>query len=191
MFTKAQKARGKDDFRLIPNGCNGIEERMHIVWDEMVNSGLIDESAYVRVTSTSAAKIFNIYPRKGLIAPGSDADLILFDPSVEHTLRASTHHSRIDSSVYEGRKVKGKVMMTISQGKVVWENGKLHTVPGQGRFIPMPLIHRCSITGAGTGQVDFTKGPLGCDAHLAVKSSHAAKDSEEIKVSDYEFKMEL
>lgn len=196
VFTKEQKARGKEDFRLIPNGCNGIEERMHVVWDEMVNSGLMDESDYVRITSTSAAKIFNVYPRKGLIAVGSDADLILLDPKLEHTLSASTHHSKIDSSVYEGRKIRGKVTMTISQGKVLWENGRLHTRPGEGRFTPMPPIHRCALTGTGSAEIDFKKGPLGCGAHASVKpkpnnklSGSAAAD--QVKVDEYDFKLEL
>jgi dihydropyrimidinase len=195
VFTKEQKARGKDDFRLIPNGCNGIEERMHIVWDEMVNSGLIDEMEYVRVTSTSAAKIFNLYPQKGVIAPGSDADLILFDPTLEHTLSAPTHHSKIDSSVYEGRKVKGKVVTTISRGKVVWDNGKLNTKPGEGRFIPMPPIRRCPMTGTGSLEVDFKKFvSMGCDAPTPVKSTleiAAPKKVEQIDVAEYDFKLEL
>lgn len=139
-FNSTQKALGKDDFRIIPNGVHGLEERMHIVWQEMVVSGLISLTNFVRITSTEAAKIFNIYPKKGVIAVGSDADVIVLDPEVEHVLSASSHHSRIDMNIYEGRKMKGKVTTTISQGRLVWHNGKLE-IPekGSGRFIPLPV----------------------------------------------------
>jgi len=137
VFNSTQKAVGRNDFRKIPNGVNGIEERMHVVWDEMVNSGLMSPSEYVRATSTAAAQVFNIYPSKGVILPGSDADIILLDPEAEHTISSATHHSRMDTNVYEGRKIRGKVVTTISRGRVVWENGSLNVEPGTGRFIPM------------------------------------------------------
>lgn len=140
VFNSTQKAKGKPpqaDFRTLPNGVNGIEERMHVTWDKMVNSGLISPSAYVSITSAETAKVFNIFPQKGHIAPGSDADVILFDPEVEHTISAATHHSRMDTNIYEGYTMKGKVVMTISQGNVVWENEKLNTVEGAGRYIKM------------------------------------------------------
>ena len=96
-------------FRIIPNGIHGIEERLHVMWDTLVNTGLITPSDFVRLSSTEAAKIFNLYPQKGLIAPGSDADIAIFDPAKEHVLSAKTHHSALDTSVYEGMKIKGKV----------------------------------------------------------------------------------
>lgn len=138
VFNRQQKAAGRADFRKIPNGVNGLEERMHVVWETMVNSGLMTPSDFVRVTSTAAAQTFNLYPRKGLIAAGSDADIILIDPTQEHVISASTHHSRIDSNIYEGMHIKGKVTVTISRGRVLWENGKLRATPGSGRFIPLP-----------------------------------------------------
>ncbi|GAX85193.1 hypothetical protein CEUSTIGMA_g12611.t1 [Chlamydomonas eustigma] len=138
VFTSVQKAAGRGDFRLIPNGVNGIEERIHVVWQTMVNSGLMTSSDFVRATSTAAAQAFNIFPKKGLIAPGSDADVIVLDPNQEHTISASTHHSRIDSNVYEGMNIKGKVVMTISRGRVVWEHGKLNVTRGSGHFVPLP-----------------------------------------------------
>ena len=156
---------------------------------------MLTPSDFVRVTSTAVAETFNIYPRKGLLAPGSDADVIILDPSVEHTLSAATHHSAMDTNIYEGRKVTGKVrlalpihevlnsfadfqacrspgisrtcavtvllivfalrstlhapspfllqvVMTISQGKIVWDGSKLHVQPGAGRFIELPTFGR-------------------------------------------------
>uniref|UniRef100_A0A383VLW0 dihydropyrimidinase n=1 Tax=Tetradesmus obliquus TaxID=3088 RepID=A0A383VLW0_TETOB len=138
VFNSSQKAVGRGDFRVIPNGVNGLEERMHVVWQEMVVSGLITPRDFVRITSTAAAQIFNVYPRKGCIAPGSDADVIVLDPRVKHTISAATHHSRIDTNVYEGKEIQGKVTVTISRGRLVWFEGKLNVEPGSGRFIPLP-----------------------------------------------------
>ncbi|KAG1677362.1 hypothetical protein FOA52_010741 [Chlamydomonas sp. UWO 241] len=138
VFNSTQKAAGRGDFRKIPNGVNGIEERMHVVWETMVNSGMMTPMDYVRVTSTAAAQIFNMYPRKGRIAAGGDADVIVFDPEEEHVLSASMHHSRMDTNVYEGMKIKGRVVATVSRGRLLWEDGKLHAQPGTGRFIPLP-----------------------------------------------------
>ncbi|MCH95905.1 dihydropyrimidinase, partial [Trifolium medium] len=105
-WNSTQKARGIDDFRKIPNGVNGIEERMHLVWDIMVESGQISVTDYVRLTSTECARIFNIYPRKGAILPGSDADIIILNPNSSFEITAKSHHSRSDTNVYEGRKGK-------------------------------------------------------------------------------------
>eukprot|EP00955_Chlamydomonas_euryale_P078598 363178-Chlamydomonas_euryale.AAC.1 len=138
VFNSTQKAMGRGDFRKIPNGVNGIEERMHVVWETMVNSGMMSPMDYVRVTSTAAAQTFNIYPRKGHIAVGSDADVIVFDPNEEHVLSASTHHSRIDSNVYEGMRIKGRVVSTVSRGRLLWDAGKLYAEPGTGQYIPLP-----------------------------------------------------
>lgn len=142
VFNSTQKSAGKNDFRLIPNGVNGIEERMHIAWEELVNSGMMTPMDFVRVTSTEAAKVFNIYPQKGTIVPGSDADVIILDPNKEHMISASTHHSMMDTNVYEGRKVRGKVVTTISQGRIVWNNGELNVKRGSGRFIPLKPFGR-------------------------------------------------
>lgn len=138
VFNSTQKATGKGDFRKIPNGVNGIEERMHVVWDTMVNSGKITPMDYVRVTSTACAQIFNFYPRKGAIIAGSDADIILLNPNATFIISSKTHHSKTDTNIYEGRLIKGKVEITISRGRVVWENGKLNVSPGSGRYISMP-----------------------------------------------------
>ncbi|XP_042508304.1 dihydropyrimidinase-like [Macadamia integrifolia] len=137
-FNSTQKASGIDDFRKIPNGVNGIEERMHLVWETMVESGQISVTDYARITSTECARIFNIYPRKGAILPGSDADIIVLNPNSSFEITAATHHSRSDTNVYEGRKGKGKVEVTIAGGKVVWEDGALKVQPGSGKYIEMP-----------------------------------------------------
>ncbi|CAM0883166.1 unnamed protein product [Alopecurus aequalis] len=137
-FNSTQKAFGSDDFRKIPNGVNGIEERMHIIWDTMVETGKITVTDYVRVTSTECAKIFNIYPQKGAILEGSDADIIILNPKTSFVIGAHTHHSRSNTNVYEGRKGKGLVEVTISRGRVVWEDGNLNVVPGSGRYIRTP-----------------------------------------------------
>lgn len=136
-FNSTQKALGIDDFRKIPNGVNGLEERMHLVWDTMVESGHISVTDYVRIMSTECAKIFNIYPRKGALLPGSDADIIIFNPNSSFTISAQSHHSRSDTNVYEGVKGKGKVEVTIAGGRIVWENGQLKAVPGSGKYVEM------------------------------------------------------
>ncbi|KAL5833360.1 hypothetical protein ACOSQ3_017034 [Xanthoceras sorbifolium] len=137
-FTLTQKGFGIDDFRKIPNGVNGIEERMHLVWDTMVESGKISATDYVRLTSTECARIFNIYPRKGAILAGSDADIIILNPNSSFEITTRSHHSRVDTNVYEGMKGKGKVEVTIAGGKIVWENDELKVVPGSGKYIEMP-----------------------------------------------------
>ncbi|XP_039019225.1 dihydropyrimidinase-like isoform X1 [Hibiscus syriacus] len=137
-FNSTQKAFGIDDFRKIPNGVNGIEERMHLVWDTMVESGQISVTDFVQITSTECARIFNIYPRKGAILVGSDADIIIFNPNSSFEISASTHHSRTDTNVYDGRKGKGKVEVTIVGGRVVWQDGELKVAPGSGKYIEMP-----------------------------------------------------
>ncbi|PSC75311.1 Dihydroorotase [Micractinium conductrix] len=138
VFNSSQKAAGRHDFRIIPNGVNGLEERLHVVWTELVASGKLAPTDFVRVTSTAAAHIFNVYPRKGLIAKGSDADVIIFDPALEHTLRAAAHHSALDTNIYEGYKARGKVLTTISRGRLVWHEGRLNITRGSGRFVPTP-----------------------------------------------------
>lgn len=139
VFNSTQKAKGKHDFRIIPNGVNGLEERMVVVYDTMVSKGLIDLPRYVEVTSTAAAKVFNAYPQKGCVCVGSDADLVVFDPSQKTTVSAATHHSAMDTNIYEGRTYQGKVDVVVSQGEVVFENGKLTDVvkPGRGKFVPL------------------------------------------------------
>jgi dihydropyrimidinase len=137
-FCAAQKAAGKDDFTRIPNGCGGIEERMMVLWDAGVNSGKLTPSEFVRVTSSNCAQIFNIYPRKGVIAAGSDADLVLWDPAASRTLSVKTQFSRGDFNVFEGRQVRGVPTHTISGGRLVYQLGDLRAVAGAGQYVKRP-----------------------------------------------------
>jgi dihydropyrimidinase len=139
-FCADQKAMGKDDFRKIPNGTAGIEDRMNVLWTHGVNTGRLTMSEFVAVTSTNAAKIFNIYPRKGLIAEGGDADLAIFDPSATHTISAKTHHQNIDFNIFEGMELTGINVATISQGLVVYKNGNVRTERGVGRYVERPCF---------------------------------------------------
>ncbi len=137
-FCADQKAMGREDFTKIPNGTGSIEDRLAVIWDAGVNTGRLTVSEFVAVTSTQAAQIFNIYPRKGSITAGADADLVVWDPEGTRTLSAKTHHQNIDFNIFEGRTVRGIPSHTISQGKVVWKDGELRAEKGAGRYIERP-----------------------------------------------------
>ncbi len=139
-FCADQKAMGKDDFRKIPNGTGGIEDRMHVLWTHGVNTGRLTMSEFVAVTSTNSAKIFNIYPRKGIIAAGSDADLAIFDPQATHTISVKTHHQNVDFNIFEGMELTGINVATVSQGKVVYKDGDVRTERGVGRYVDRPCF---------------------------------------------------
>jgi len=134
-FKWEQKLMGKDDFSKIPNGHPAIENRMELLFSEGVIKNRITLNKYVEVTSTNAAKIFGMFPRKGTIAVGSDADILIFDPNEKHTLSAKTHHMNVDYSGYEGWEVTGKVKTVLLRGEVVIDNDKCLVDKGYGKFI--------------------------------------------------------
>lgn len=147
-FCAAQKAAGADDFTRIPNGCGGVEERMMVVWDAGVNSGTLSPCEFVAVTSANAARIFNIYPRKGLVAAGCDADLVVWDPLATRTLSAATQFSKGDFNVFEGRTVRGVPTHTLAAGKLVYANGDLRAQQGAGRYVARPAFTGADAAGA-------------------------------------------
>ncbi|HEY5642785.1 MAG TPA: dihydropyrimidinase [Woeseiaceae bacterium] len=139
-FCADQKAMGKDDFRLIPNGTAGIENRMEVLWDQGVNTGRLTMNEFVRVTSTNAAQIFNIYPRKGSVSVGADADIVVWDPEASKTISAKTHQQKVDYNIFEGMTVTGCASHTISRGKVVFADGQLDVERGAGRYVDRPAF---------------------------------------------------
>ncbi len=130
-----QKELGIGDFSKIPNGAPGVETRMYLTYDGGVVQNRITLSRWVEVTSTTPAKIMGMFPKKGTIAVGSDADIVVWDPRATHTISAKTHHMRVDYNPYEGRKVKGKPVVVMSRGEVIVEKDKFLGRKGRGRFI--------------------------------------------------------
>ncbi len=144
-FTMAQKLLGKDDFTKIPGGLPGIEDRLQLLYTYGVCEGRFDLQRMVAIGSTNPARIFGLYPRKGTIAVGSDADLVLYDPTTTSVRSARTHHSRCDRNPYEGFPVKGSPSHVIVNGRVAFADGRLRVEPGSGRYLsrspsraPMP-----------------------------------------------------
>jgi dihydropyrimidinase len=144
-FTWQQKLMGKDDFSKIPNGAPGIEHRMELLFSEGVKKGRISLNKFVDVTSTNAAKIFGLYPKKGCIAIGSDADILILDPEYKHTISAATHHMNVDYSCYEGWKVTGKVLTVLMRGKVAIENNAIHIKPGFGNYLKRKIVNNSGV----------------------------------------------
>lgn len=168
-FNKKQKEVGSGDFTKIPNGVNGVEDRMSLIWEKGVQQGLLDPCRFVAVTSTNAAKIFNIYPQKGriggcifygtfeeepkyhiiyifpnlifysLLAVGSDADLVIWNPQATRTISKDTHHHACDYNIFEGMTVHGVPEFVLVRGRISAENGILRVGEGFGRFIPMAV----------------------------------------------------
>ncbi|MBE7380630.1 MAG: dihydropyrimidinase [Leptolyngbya sp. SIO1E4] len=128
------KQFGRDDFSKIPNGAPGVELRLSLLFDGGVRAGHINLNRFVQLTSTAPAKMFGLFPRKGAIAIGSDADLVLFDPHETHTLSASNHHSRVDYSLFEGREVTGKVKKVFLRGQCIVDGDQWLGKPGMGQY---------------------------------------------------------
>ena len=134
-FKWEQKLMGEKDFSKIPNGHPAIEHRMELLYSEGVAKGKISLQKFVEVNSTNAAKIFGMFPQKGIIGVGSDADIVLFDPDEKHVISASSHHMNVDYSAYEGVEVTGKVKTVLLRGKVAIHNNEVQVEKGFGRFV--------------------------------------------------------
>jgi dihydropyrimidinase len=132
---KEQKELGRDDFSRIPNGGPGVEHRMSLIFDGGVVRKRISLNRFVELTSTAAAKIFGLFPKKGTIAVGSDADIVIFNPEREQVISQATHHMRVDYSAYEGRRVRGVSEIVMSRGNIIVENGEFKGKPGAGQFL--------------------------------------------------------
>jgi dihydropyrimidinase len=130
-----QKQLGRDSFAAIPNGLPGVENRMELIYHGGVHEGRIGLNRYVEITATTPAKMFGLYPKKGTIAVGSDADIVVFDPDQIHVLSAETHHMWVDYSCYEGLEITGKVETVLSRGRTIIEDGAYHGSPGDGSYL--------------------------------------------------------
>ena len=134
-----QKQLGRDNFSAIPNGMPGVEHRMELIFNGGVSEGRIGLNRFVEITATSPAKMFGMYPKKGTIAPGSDADIVIFDAGVTHSLSVETHHMDVDYSAYEGVELTGKVETVLSKGKVIISDGEYHGRKGDGEYLKRGL----------------------------------------------------
>jgi dihydropyrimidinase len=138
-----QKRTGLNDFRLIPNGTGGLEDRMPVLWSAGVNMGRLTPNEFVAVTSANSARILNMYPQKGVIMPGADADIVIWDPNATKTIQAKTQVSRIEYNVFEGVELTGLPVRVFLRGRLAAENGKVAAERGQGRFVarrPLPAF---------------------------------------------------
>ena len=131
-----QKTMGRDDFSKIPNGGPGLENRLQMIHEFGVRAGRISFNRMVELLCTNPAKLFGLYPRKGTIAVGSDADIVVFDPEKKVTISARTHHSKVDYNLYEGTEVAGAPEVVLLRGQVLVEGDELVAEPGVGQFVP-------------------------------------------------------
>lgn len=138
-FCRDQRLHGADDFRNIPNGLPGVEHRLEQIFHGGVAAGRISLNRWVEICSTAPAKIFGLYPRKGTLTPGADADVVVFDPRAEHVVSARTHHMNVDYSAYEGQTLSGAVRTVLLRGKVVVDGGRYTGAAGDGRFLARGL----------------------------------------------------
>lgn len=134
-----QKDRGKDDFRIIPNGAAGIENRLALMYTYGVLQNRIDLHQFVDLMSTRAAKLFGLYPRKGSLTVGADADIVVWDPAAKSTISAKTHHHKVDRSIFEGFEVQGTASTVIVNGRIQYQNGDLKVEKGAGRYLERSL----------------------------------------------------
>jgi dihydropyrimidinase len=151
-FTSAQKRLGRADFTKIPNGTGGLEDRMPVLWTAGVNTGRITKEEFVAVTAANCARILNIFPKKGAVAVGSDADLVIWDPTATKTISAKKQISRIDYNVFEGFRCTGLPRATLSRGEITWLDGALRAEAGAGQYVPrhpFPAVHVANATWRG------------------------------------------
>lgn len=139
-FTDAQKRLGRHDFRMIPNGTGGLEDRLPVLWSEGVSTGRLTREEFVAATSANIARILNIFPRKGAVAVGSDADLVIIDPAATKSIAAASQTSRIEYNVFEGKACKGAPVATIAGGTLAWRPGELRAQAGGGAYIKRPAF---------------------------------------------------
>jgi dihydropyrimidinase len=135
---KEQKELGLGDFSKIPNGIPGVEHRMDLLHQGVV-AGEISLPRWVEITSTTPARMFGLYPRKGTIQPGSDADIVIYDPAARQTLSVTSHHMNVDYSAYEGMEITGQVVTTLSRGRVVVDGGSFAGDASHGSFLSRGL----------------------------------------------------
>jgi dihydropyrimidinase len=134
-----QKVMGRDDFTKIPNGIPALEDRVNLLYTYGVKTGRLDLHTFVNVASTTAAKIFNLFPQKGTIQPGSDADLVIYDPHYRGKLSAATHLMNIDYSAFEGWPIEGRPSVVTVRGEVAVRDAKFVGTIGRGRFLQRPM----------------------------------------------------
>ena len=154
-FTKAQKRMGAKNFTQIPNGTGGLQDRLPVLWTAGVNTGRLTKEEFVACTSANIAKILNIYPRKGCIRVGADADVVVWDPKATKTISVKTQESRIDYNVFEGFECTGLPRIVISRGKVAYEGGKVLAKAGDGQYIERPAnapVHQANTIWKGLTQ---------------------------------------
>jgi len=157
-FTTEQKRGGLGDFRLIPNGTGGLEDRMPVLWTAGVNTGRLTKEEFVGITSANIARILNIYPRKGAVAVGSDADLVIWDPTSTKKISAKKQVSRIDYNVFEGFKCTGVPWMTISGGRIAWKDGDMRAEAGHGRYVERPAFPAVHVANTTWKDLNTPKG---------------------------------
>ncbi len=145
-FTTEQKRMGLSGFPMIPNGTGGLEDRLAMLWTRGVDTGRLTPNEFVAVTSTNIARILNIYPQKGALLPGADADICVWDPSIKKTISATNQKSIIDYNVFEGKEVTAQARYTLSRGEVIWAYGQNSEArPGRGKFVkrpPFPAVNK-------------------------------------------------
>ena len=140
-----QKQLGRDNFAAIPNGIPVVENRMELIFDAGVVGRRINLNRFVEITATAPAKMFGLFPKKGTIAVGSDADIVILDPDRTHTISVETHHMDVDYSAFEGREITGKVETVLSKGEVIIADGRYHGRKGDGEYLRRGTDHAAAL----------------------------------------------